>query len=103
MFGTYNPLASTDALATLDHQRHLLALTPYTISLNDGNYASGGLRRMGSGASRLTYELYRDVGLTGVVGLASASLGVSGVGTGVTLLTTVFGKIPKNQVVTPGG
>ena len=75
---------------------------PYTISLDNGTYASGAVRRLGSGTSRLNYEIYRDVGLTGVFGLASSLLGVSGVGTGVSIPTQVFGRIATGQSVAPG-
>ena len=101
-FGSYDPASATDAVATSTISVTCSLLTPYSISLNNGTYASGATRRMGSGASRLTYEMYRDVGLTGLFGLASASLGISGVGIGSASPTVVYGKIPKNQNVAPG-
>jgi spore coat protein U-like protein len=101
-FGTYDAAAATDALATTTISVTCSLLTPYTVSLNNGGYASGSTRRMGSGASRLTYEIYRDVGLTGIFGTAGASLGLTGLGTGFAVPNTVYGKIPKNQAVAPG-
>ena len=57
---------------------------------------------MGSGAARLSYEIYRDVSMTNVFGTVAASLGVSGIGTGLSVPTTLYGKIPKTQAVVPG-
>lgn len=101
-FGNYDPASASDTVASSTISVTCSLLTPYTISLNDGTFASGGTRQMGSGASRLSYQLYRDVGLTGVFGLASSLLGVSGIGTGAAAATVVYGKIPKNQTVAPG-
>jgi spore coat protein U-like protein len=101
-FGTYDPAAATDTLATSNITINCSLLMPYTISLNSGSYASGSTRRMGSSSSRLTYEIYRDVANTGIFGTVAATLGVSGVGTGAAVPTTIYGKIPKNQAVTPG-
>jgi spore coat protein U-like protein len=101
-FGTYDPTAVTDATTTSTINVTCSLLTPYTISLNTGTFASGSARRMGSGASRLGYEIYRDAAQTGIFGTVAATLGVSGVGTGLAIPTTIYGKIPKNQVVTPG-
>lgn len=101
-FGTYDAASNTDTLATSTISVTCSLLTPYAISLNNGTNASGSTRRMGSGASRLSYEIYRDVGLTGIFGLATSALGVSGVGTGFAVPSTIYGKIPKNQAVAPG-
>ncbi|WP_394788043.1 spore coat U domain-containing protein [Rhodoferax sp.] len=101
-FGTYSESTATDATTTSTISVNCTLLTPYTISLNSGNYASGSTRRMGSGTSRLTYEIYRDPAMTGIFGTVAALLGVSGVGTGLAIPNTIYGKIPKNQNVTPG-
>lgn len=101
-FGSYDAAANTDALATSAISVTCSLLTPYAISLDNGTNASGATRRMGSGASRLTYEIFRDVGLTGIFGLATSSLGISGIGTGFAIPSVVYGKIPKNQAVAPG-
>ncbi len=101
-FGTYDAASTSDTLATSTVTVTCSLLTPYTISLNGGQYASGSTRRLGSGAARLTYEIYRDAGMTGVFGTVASLLGVSGVGTGLAVPTTLYGKLPKTQAVAPG-
>ncbi|SDP83494.1 Spore coat protein U (SCPU) domain-containing protein [Rhodoferax sp. OV413] len=102
VFGTYDGGSASDTTTTSTISVNCSLLTPYTISLNSGTYASGAVRRMGSGTSRLTYEIYRDAGMTGIFGTVAAVLGVSGIGAGVAVPATIYGKIPKNQNVTPG-
>lgn len=101
-FGAYDVASPTDTTATSTISVTCSVLTPYTISLNNGVNATGSTRRMGSGAARLSYEIYRDPAMTGVFGTAAATLGVSGVGTGLVVPTSIYGKIPKNQAVIPG-
>lgn len=101
-FGTYDAASNTDTLGTSTINVTCSLLTPYTISLNNGGNASGSQRRMGSGASRLNYDLYRDVAMTNVFGTVAAALGVSGIGTGFSAPTTVYGKLAKNQAIAPG-
>jgi spore coat protein U-like protein len=101
-FGTYDAASATDTQATSTITVTCSLLTPYTVSLNGGSYASGSARRLGSGTARLGYEIYRDVGMTNIFGTVAATLGVSGIGTGLAVPTTIYGKIPKNQAVVPG-
>ncbi|MFY9513393.1 MAG: spore coat U domain-containing protein [Rubrivivax sp.] len=101
-FGTYDAASATDTTATSTVTVTCSLLTPYNISLDSGTHASGSTRRLGSGASRLSYEIYRDVSMSNVFGTVAALLGVSGVGTGLAAPTTIYGKIPKNQAVVPG-
>ncbi|MCX7279260.1 MAG: spore coat U domain-containing protein [Burkholderiales bacterium] len=101
-FGTYDGGSATDATTTSTINVNCSLLTPYTISLNNGSFAAGSTRRMGNGTSRLTYEIYRDPAMTGIFGTVAATLGVSGVGTGVAIPNIIYGKIPKNQNVAPG-
>ena len=101
-FGTYDVAAATDTLATSTVTVTCSLLTPYTISMSGGTYASGSTRRLGAGSSRLTYEIYRDVTMTNIFGTVAASLGVSAVGTGLSVPFTLYGKIPKTQAVVPG-
>lgn len=101
-FGTYDAASATDATATSTVTVTCSLLTPYTISLDTGTHAAGSTRRMGSGASRLSYEIYRDVTMSNIFGTVAASLGVSGIGTGAAVPTVIYGKIPKNQAVIPG-
>ena len=101
-FGTYDAASLTDTLSTSTVTVTCSLLTPYTISLNSGTNASGSTRRLGSGAARLSYEIYRDVSMTNIFGTVAASLGVSAVGTGLSVPITLYGKIPKTQAVVPG-
>lgn len=101
-FGTYDAASGSDTTATSSITVTCSLLTPYNISLDGGTYVAGGVRRMGSGASRLNYEIYRDVAMSNVFGTVAALLGVSGIGTGLAVPTTIYGKIPKNQAVVPG-
>lgn len=100
-FGIYDAASATDTTATSTIAVTCSLATAYTISLNNGNFYSS-TRRMGTGAARLAYDIYRDVGMTGIFGLAASALGVSGIGTGLAVNTTIYGKIPKNQAVAPG-
>lgn len=101
-FGTYDGGSATDTTTTSTISVNCTLLTPYTISLNSGTFAAGSTRRMGSGTSRLTYEIYRDPAMTGIFGTVAALLGVSGIGTGIATPNIIYGKIPKSQNVTPG-
>jgi spore coat protein U-like protein len=101
-FGNYDPGSAVDALSTSTISVTCSLGTAYTISLDNGTHSAGATRRMGSGASRLTYQMYRDVGLSGVFGLAASALGVSGIGTGIGVPTLLYGKIAAGQVVPPG-
>ena len=101
-FGTYDGTSAVDATTTSTINVNCSLLTPYTIGLNDGSNAAGSVRRMGSGTSRLSYEIYRDPAMTGIFGTVAATLGVSGIGTGLAVPNIIYGKIPKNQNVTPG-
>jgi spore coat protein U-like protein len=101
-FGNYDAASATDTTATSTVTVTCSLLTPYTISMDGGQYASGSTRRLGTGANRLTYEVYRDPTMTNVFGTVAATLGVTGVGTGFSAPTIIYGKIPKNQAVVPG-
>lgn len=101
-FGTYDAASPTDTLGTSTVTVTCSLLTPYTVSLNAGNNASGSTRRMGSGSARLAYEIYRDVAMLNIFGTVASALNVSGVGTGFAVPTTIYGKIPKAQAVVPG-
>lgn len=101
-FGVYDAASATDTAATSTISITCSLLTPYTISLDSGGYAAGAVRRMGSGAARLSYEIYRDVTMTNVFGTVAAVLGIAGVGTGFAVPHTIYGKVPKNQAVAPG-
>lgn len=101
-FGTYNPNAVTDKTGTSTISVNCSLGTPYTVSLNSGMNVSSGARRMADGASFLTYEVYQDIAATLVFGSVADLLGVSGIGTGLSVPSTIYGVIPKAQNVSPG-
>ena len=101
-FGAYDPGSATDKTATSTVSVLCTLGTAYTVSLNDGANAASGSRRMASGASRLTYQIYRDAAHTGVFGTVANLLGTSGIGTGVAIPATIYGVIPKTQNVATG-
>ena len=101
-FGTYDAATVTDHTGNTTISVTCSLLTPYTLSLNTGANAQGSTRRMGSGASRLAYEIYRDPAMTNVFGTVAAAAGIAGVGTGFAVPTAIYGKIPKNQAVIAG-
>lgn len=108
-FGAYAP-GSTHRTAPLDATGTITTnCTPgaagyLTIGqgLNPGTGTEAiPVRRMASGVNRLGYQLYTETGRTSVWGNTSTT-GVSVVGTGVDLLTTVYGRMPPGQVVPAG-
>lgn len=101
-FGTYDPASATDKTGASTVSVRCSLGTPYTVSLNNGTYASGSTRRMAAGASRLTYQVYKDVAATQVFGSVADALGVSGIGTGVVIPSIIYGVIPKTQNVGSG-
>ncbi len=101
-FGTYDPGSATDATGTSTISVKCSLLTPYTLGLSYGANASGNVRQMANGTERLSYQLYQDAAGLNIFGLVSDLLGASGVGTGLTVPTTVYGKIPAGQNVAPG-
>jgi spore coat protein U-like protein len=71
----------------------------YSIALDSGNGTILN-RKLLSGSNVLNYNLYTVSGNVFGDGLVGEI--VTGVGTGTSQTTTVFGKIPQNQFVTPG-
>jgi spore coat protein U-like protein len=101
-FGTYDPASATDKTGTSTVNVTCSLGTAYTVSLNNGTHASGSTRRLAAGASRLTYQVYKDVGATLIFGAIADTLGVSGIGTGVAIPSVIYGVIPKTQNVGSG-
>lgn len=101
-FGTYDPFSNTDKTGSSSISVRCSLGTLYNVSLDNGANASGSTRRMANGAYRLTYQVYRDTNHSLIFGTLAALLGVSGVGTGLAIPTTVYGVIPKNQNVGTG-
>ena len=101
-YGTYDPTSGVDKTGTSTLSVTCTLGTPYTLSLDNGSNASAGVRRMKLGSTYLSYHLYRDLAHLLVFGLVSGGLGVSGVGTGVAIPTTVYGTVTNSQTVGPG-
>lgn len=81
----------------------------WTVTLNLGGANPGAPRTMSvGGIPRVSYELYKDAGLTqiwGDTGFAATypfGSGVSGVGTGAPQVTTVFGQAASQPTAPPG-
>lgn len=100
-FGTYDPAAASDKTATSTISVNCSLSTPYTISLNNGSNFST-TRQMAAGASRLGYQLYRNIGVTQIFGAVANLQSAVGTGTGALQSVTVYGVIPNTQNVAPG-
>lgn len=76
----------------------------YDVGLDGGSGAqSVSARKMtGPGGTVLGYGLYRDANYTSNWGNTIGSDVVHGNGSGATQSLTVYGKLPANQLVTPG-
>ena len=101
-FGSYDPASATDKQGASTITVNCTLGTAYDFGLNNGTNASGSTRRMASGAARLSYQVYKDVAGTQVLGAVSNALGVTGIGTGVGVPLAIYGVIPKTQNVTAG-
>lgn len=83
----------------------------YTVGLNDGNYSSGGVRRMQSGTNYLQYELYKSASSPdrwGSIGGARRSSATADTGAGIydsvtTQGFTYRGAILSGQAAAPQG
>jgi spore coat protein U-like protein len=78
------------------------ANTAYSIALSG---LSGGIRYLNKGTDRLEYNLYSDAGHTTVIGETERTDTIDGMGTGLRVDTTVYGRLPDspaNQLVPPG-
>ncbi|WP_242108029.1 Csu type fimbrial protein [Luteimonas aquatica] len=77
--------------------------TSWLIGLNDGQNASGGIRRMrqGTTANYVSYDLYQDVGRTQRWGNGGTD-SVLGTGTGAAQTLVVYGRVPPAQAPAAG-
>jgi spore coat protein U-like protein len=101
-FGTYDPASVVDKAGTSTITVTCTLGTIYNLGLDNGTNANGSTRRMGNGTTRLTYQIYKDVAATTVLGSVAGALGISGIGTGVGIPTVIYGVIPKTQNVNAG-
>ena len=107
-FGTYDPVGS-NASADLRASTHLTVVcssgaTP-TIGIGFGNNTPGigTTRAMSSGSDKLSYEIYKDSGLTQV--WTDSGSGIFSLGTIPSVLpqtVPVYGRIPAGQNVSLG-
>lgn len=78
--------------------------TPWQLGLNNGQNASGNIRRMrlGATANYVNYELYRNAGRTLRWGNTLDTDTLTGTGSGLTQTIDVFGRVPPPQTVPAG-
>lgn len=92
-FGTLQATA-TNATATGQLNVYCTVGTPYTIALNAGSNASGGIRRMRNGTSYIEYGLYRTAGTTQPWSDQPGEIH-SGSGSGAVQQIPVYGVVPN--------
>lgn len=105
-FGIYTTSSPTDNLNGTNTLTATCTLAvPYTIGLNVGigSGATAAARKMtrSGGTEMLAYSLYQAADRLVVLG-DTVGLTISGVGTGLAINHTVFGKIPASQNVPAG-
>jgi spore coat protein U-like protein len=114
-FGNYDASlpAPTDITGNLTVNCTRAILDPwnvgYSLSLSRGISGSYAPRQMGSGPSRLNYNLYRDAGRSQVWGDGTASTGIVNAAMTFNFFQfsksashTVYGRIPTGQGANPG-
>jgi spore coat protein U-like protein len=109
-FGVYIPFSgvATNSTGSVTVHCNGAYTNPYRIALNAGLNSGGGSfanRRMKSGVSFLSYQLYTDAAHTiiwgdGTGGSVVVSVSCTG---NCTKTQTVYGRIPALQGVAPGG
>ncbi len=93
-----NPLNYTTVLSMNCRYR-----TAWQVSLDNGQNASGNVRRMRSASGQyLTYELYRDAARTQRWGSTLNTDTQTGTGTGSAQALTLYGQVPARQTPAPG-
>ncbi len=102
-FGNYQAGSATAATQVTPVNVTCNLGTPYTLSLDSGQNGTGTARRLkrDGGSDTLSYQIYRDVAATQVLGLTGAQ-GISGIGTGLPVANNLYGVISQGQSV-PGG
>ncbi|MBA2356423.1 MAG: spore coat protein U domain-containing protein [Acidobacteria bacterium] len=102
-FGDYDPTASAavDASGTFDVACTQGTLA--TVGLGAGQNALAGARRLLSGTSYLTYELYKDAARSAVWGAAGgATLALASAPSNAARTVTVYGRVAGAQNVPTG-
>ncbi|MET0504224.1 MAG: spore coat protein U domain-containing protein [Luteibacter sp.] len=109
-FGTATDLnfgSVSGLLRTNTDQTSLLRATctnraAYQIGLDNGQHASGNVRRMTDGTRFVTYELYRDASRTLRWGGTLNTDTATGTGSGAEQTRTVYGRVPVQAAVQAG-
>lgn len=104
-FGVYDPTSSANLDATTSVTVTCTGLTSYNVGLDAGT-ASGATvttRQMSGGGNTINYSLYRNSGRTLNWGNTVGTDTVSGTGTGLPQVVTVYGRIPGSQPSVPPG
>ncbi|MGH8865300.1 MAG: Csu type fimbrial protein [Burkholderiales bacterium] len=103
-FGTYSETAAppTDGSSTVTTTCTKAAAYDIGLNAGGGTGATVAARKMTSGANLLTYSLFQDAARAVVWGNTIGTDTVALVGTGLTVPTTVFGRIPALQNVAVG-
>jgi spore coat protein U-like protein len=74
----------------------------YQVGLDNGQNASGGVRRMSSGSGFVTYDLYRDTQRTLHWGNTLNTDTATGTGSGSEQTMTVYGRVPAQTAARAG-
>lgn len=110
-FGTYNPFSSTPTDAT---GSVVLTCTAgagsgaYAVSLSVGGGASYAARRMASGSNLMAYQVFTNAARStvwgdGTAGTSTATAGDNRPNVGGSTTLTVYGRVPAQLPVAPGG
>jgi spore coat protein U-like protein len=97
-FGVYDPLASSDTVASTTFKVKCSKNAGYTIGLSAGGGAAELARKMAlANELAMNYAIYSDSGRTTNWGATAGA--ATGIGSGLDTenTVTVYGKIPKNQ------
>ena len=100
-FGTQStPLAQTDSNTFIDVR--CTNESPFSVGLNDGLHASGGSRRMSDGSNFVSYGLFQDAARSVDWDNTTNRKNDVGLGTGTSIMMTVYGRIPAAPLAIPG-
>lgn len=100
-FGTQStPLAQTDADTFIDVR--CTNTTPFTVGLNEGSNFAAGSRRMSDGANFVDYGLFQNATRSTEWDNTSNRRSGTGLGTGSSIMMTVFGRIPADPTAVQG-
>ncbi len=100
-FGTQStPLAQTDADTFIDVR--CTNTTPFTVGLNEGSNFAAGSRRMSDGANFVDYGLFQNAARSTEWDNTSNRRSGTGLGTGSSIMMTVFGRIPADPTAVQG-